>query len=210
MAANSNIFKMSNAGGFKSLNRYYDMLAGNTVWNPFEPAGAYESIAAVTVPAAGAASVTFSSIPQTYTHLQIRAIAKTTFTTYANNGFNLYFNNDTTSAKYTHQLYGFGSGSGGAQAIPNYMNISYIPGNVSGTTNMFGAVICDILDYSSSTKNKTLRALSGWDNNGSSGTIVLNSAFNGSTTPINSILMNSDSGTDFMQFSQFALYGIKG
>jgi hypothetical protein len=35
-----NILKMSNAGGFKTLNRYYDMLAGNTVWNPL-PSGIY-------------------------------------------------------------------------------------------------------------------------------------------------------------------------
>jgi hypothetical protein len=210
MASNNYIYKMSNAGGMSTLTRYTDMLAGNAIWDPWEPAGAYESITAVMVPSGGAASITFSSIPQNYTHLQIRMLAKTTFTAYANNGINIYFNNDTTSAKYTHQLYGFGTGSGGAQSIANYMNISYIPGNQSGTTNMFGAVVCDILDYSSSTKNKTLRALSGWDNNGSSGTIVLNSAFNNATTAINSILMNSDSGADFMQFSQFALYGIKG
>jgi hypothetical protein len=89
------------------------------------------------------------------------------------------------------------------------MNISYIPGNQGGSTNMYGPVICDILDYSSTSKNKTLRALSGWDNNGS-GLIVINSAFNGSTAAINSISMNSDSGTDFMQYSSFALYGIKG
>jgi hypothetical protein len=204
------VAKLSNAGGMSTVTRYTDMLAGNATWNPWEPAGAYESITAIMVPSGGAASITFSSIPQNYTHLQIRMLAKTTFTTYANNGINLYFNNDTTSAKYTHQLYGFGSGSGGAQAIANYMNISYIPGNQAGTTNMFGSVICDILDYSLSTKNKTLRALSGWDNNGSSGTLVLNSAFNNSTAAINSILINSDSGADFMQYSQFALYGIKG
>jgi hypothetical protein len=176
----------------------------------WEPAGAYEPISVVTVPAGGLSSISFGSIPQNYSHLQIRAIAKTTFTTYANNGINVYFNNDTTSAKYTHQLYGAGSGSAAVQSIANYMNISYIPGNQSGTTNMFGSVICDILDYSSTTKNKTLRAISGWDNNGSSGIITLNSAFNNSTTAISSIQLGPDSGADFMQYSQFALYGIKG
>jgi hypothetical protein len=176
--------------------------------NLWQPAGAYESIAAVTVPSGGVASVTFNSIPQIYTHLQIRAIAKTTFTVYAGNGINLYFNSDTTSAKYTHQIYGFGSGSAAVQSIANYMNISYIPGNQGGSTDMYGLVVCDILDYSSNAKNKTLRAFAGWDNNGSGG-IVLNSAFNGSTTAINSIIMNTDSGGDFMQFSHFALYGIK-
>jgi hypothetical protein len=175
----------------------------------FSSVGAYEPIANITVPSGGSSSISFIGIPQTYTHLQIRAIAKTTFVTYAGNGINLYFNSDTTSAKYTHQLYGTGSGSAAAQTIPNYMNISYIPGNQGGSANMYGPVICDILDYSSTSKNKTLRALAGWDNNGS-GLIVVNSAFNGSTDAINSISMNSDSGTDFMQYSSFALYGIKG
>ena len=42
-----------------------------------KPFGSYESIQTVTVGLGGAANVEFTSIPATYTHLQIRGISKT-------------------------------------------------------------------------------------------------------------------------------------
>lgn len=68
----SYIYKMSNAGGMSTVTRYTDMLAGNSFWNPWSPSTDYDSIATTTVGAGGAASITFSSIPSTYQHLQIR------------------------------------------------------------------------------------------------------------------------------------------
>ena len=76
----------------------------------------YESIATVSVGSGGAANVEFTSIPQTYTHLQLRAISRGTGTTAAEE-VNMNFNNDTTSSSYIyyHQLYGDGSA-----AVSNY------------------------------------------------------------------------------------------
>ncbi len=48
------------------------LLAGNAYFQPT----AYESIATTTVGAGGTSTITFSSIPSTYTHLQIRGIGR--------------------------------------------------------------------------------------------------------------------------------------
>jgi hypothetical protein len=155
MAANSNIFKMSNAGGFKSLNRYYDMLAGNTVWNPWEPAGAYESIAAITVPSGGVASVTFSSTPQTYSHLQIRSLLRGTNASSAIETF-IRYNGTSTNYLGGHQFYGQGTSvtaDSDNRTDSNYLMYSTA---ASATSNLFTVCVTDILDYTNTDKNKVI------------------------------------------------------
>jgi hypothetical protein len=68
-------------------------------------------------------------------------------------------------------------------------------------------MICDVLDYANTNKFKTLRSLTGNDRNGS-GSIWLDSGLWRSTSAITSIKFTT--GTAFAQYSQFALYGIKG
>jgi len=198
VANNNQIYKMSNAGGFKSLNRYYDMLAGNNVWNPWEPDGAYDSLATVTVPSGGLATITFAAIPPTYKHLQIRALTK-----FAGNDFgNLRFNGDTTTTNYrNHGLFGTGSGSGGANTAAN---AAYFP--FEGRSQV-GASVLDILDYANTSKNKVTRELGGFDTNGA-GTIYLSSNLWMNTAAINSISITPQLGT-FTEFCQFTLYGVK-
>ena len=170
--------------------------------------GAFDSLATTTVGAGGAASVTFSSIPSGYTHLQIRAISRTTST-----GVNAYlqFNSDASSSNYTlHQLYGDGSaaasyGSGTGAFAGAYL---FYGASSSQGANVFGGAVIDILDYSSTTKFKTGRSLNGFDNNGS-GLIFLSSALWLNTAAITSITILPQSA-NFAQFTQFALYGIKG
>jgi hypothetical protein len=198
VANNNQIYKFSNAGGFKSLNRYYDMLAGNTTWNPWEPDGAYDALATVTVPSGGLASVTFAAIPNTYKHLQIRSFVKFSTVAYGN----IRFNSDTTTSNYrNHALFGTGSGSGGANTAAN---AAYFP--FDGNTQ-WGAGVLDLLDYANISKNKVTRELGGWDNNGS-GAIYLASNLWMNTSAINSISITTSSGT-FSEYSQFTLYGVK-
>lgn len=201
MAANNNIFKMSNAGGFKSLTRYYDMLAGNTVWNPWEPAGAYESIAAITVPAAGATSITFSSIPASYAHLQLRCVLNN-----SNISTSMRFNSDTGANYADHLLYGDGT-SALAAAVPNKTSLTFTQYSVAAAST-FDASIIDILDYSNTSKNKTVRSLHGTDTNGA-GFVALASGLWANTGAINTISIGVAGGA-WTQYSQFALYGIKG
>ena len=206
MASNNYIYKMSNAGGFKSLTRYYDMLAGNTVWNPWSPVGAYDSIATVTVGAGGATSVSFTSIPATYQHLQIRA----SFTTSTGGQvISARLNSDSGSNYTLHSLIGNGSAaSAGASTSASYATIF---GRVVGTsaTNPT-ALITDILDYTNTNKNTTLRTLGGNDNNGSGELNFLSDLWL-NTAAVTAIEISPYNGAvAFNQYSSFALYGIRG
>jgi hypothetical protein len=78
----------------------------------------------------------------------------------------------------------------------------------TATANAMGSGILDIHDYTSTTKNKTFRSITGRDNNGS-GQITLYSGLWLSTSAITSISLNT-SGSNFTTASTFALYGIKG
>lgn len=209
MPSNNNIYKMSNAGGFKSLTRYTDMLAGNAVWNPWEPAGAYESIAVATVPSGGAASVAFTSIPQTYQHLQIRGISRPTEagSTGAQYVY-LNMNSDTGTNYSRHSLTGDGSAATAqAAASDSVIRVGYQLRN-GFAANIFATSIIDILDYKNTNKNKVVRSLNGFDANGA-GYIALNSGSWMNTNAVTSLTLTCEVGS-FVQFSQFALYGIKG
>ena len=89
----------------------------------------------------------------------------------------------------------------------------YVPSSVSvGTgSNFMGVGIVDILDYKSTTKNKTARWLSGWDTNntaGAGGEIWLGSSVWLSTTAITSLTCVCF--YNFTSKTTIALYGIRG
>ena len=168
----------------------------------------YESIATVTVGGGGSANVEFTSIPATYTHLQIRAIARTDRAA-TGEWLEIQFNSDTASNYSDHYLAGNGStASAGAQANVSYMEVNRFPAASSGAS-IFGAFVTDILDYANTNKYKTIRNLGGNDQNGS-GEIHLGSGNWRSTNAITSIKILPGGGTNLVQYSQFALYGIKG
>lgn len=201
MASNNYIYKMSNAGGFKSLTRYTNMLAGNFI--PWEPAGAYESIATTTVGAGGASSISFSSIPSTYTHLQLRGI----FNSATQPQALLRFNSDSGSNYSYHQIEGNGSSAVAGAGTSTTSIIHFING-IESTTTAGNAFIVDVLNYSNTTTYKTTRALTGCDKNGS-GQMFLVSGNWRSTSAITDISITTNAGT-FAQYTQVALYGIKG
>lgn len=195
---------MSNAGGFKSLNRYYDMLAGNTVWNPWEPDGAFDALATVTVPSGGVADITFAGIPSTYKHLQVRA---SVLGSSLNQDIVVQYNGVTASSNYSwHELRGVGSGtptSGAGTSTTGF----YAATNALTTT--FPTVfVMDVLDYASTSKNKTSRILQGKDANGSGTISLFSGLYYGTTNAVTSIRI-FPSGGNFNEYSQFTLYGVK-
>jgi hypothetical protein len=170
--------------------------------------GAMFPLQVVTVGAAGASSVSFTNIPNTYSHLQIRWIARDDFNSQASDA-NMRFNSDSGSNYSWHQLIGDGSS---AQAYASTSQTAARTGIIVGSTggsNVFGSTVLDILDYANTNKNKTIRNLAGWDGNGT-GSIALNSAAWLSTSAITSITITPRVGTNFQQYSQFALYAVKG
>ena len=165
----------------------------------FVPVGDFESIATVTVGAGGASSITFSSIPSDYTHLQIRALWNIPS---GGGEINTQFNGDTTGSDYwRHFMQGDGSSAGaGANNYNGFMGYN------TGTN--FTALVTDILDYTNTNKIKVTRTLWGNDTNGG-GYIGFASGKWNSTAALTQIVLVS-SGSPFAQYSSFALYGIKG
>jgi hypothetical protein len=171
----------------------------------------YESIATVTVGSGGTSAIDFTSIPSSYTHLQLRAIARDNRSGNDNTVFYMQFNGDTGTNYGSHDLYGNGSV---AQSIAdNAVNQTVIvlnrPTGATALAGNFGALIIDILDYTSVNKNKTVRYLSGYDNNGTGRIYLSSGLWRNSGTAISSINIVPVT-TPIQQYSQFALYGIKG
>jgi hypothetical protein len=169
----------------------------------------YESIATVTVGSGGAANIEFTSIPATYTHLQVRGIGRSLE---ANTGVDvqyLRFNSDTGSNYAWHQLFG----SGGSASAAAGTSTSFMRGGLialdSEPANVFGAVIIDILDYKNTNKYKTVKILSGTEYNNTRGGISISSGLWQNTNAVTTITLQP-STANFAQYTQFALYGIKG
>jgi hypothetical protein len=171
--------------------------------------GSYESIATVNVGGGGSASVDFTSIPATYKHLQIRAIYSNTNTGNTRE-VTMKFNSDSSTNYSWHNLAGNGTSvisDAGSSTNFIYVGQSYSGGAAGASA--FGASIIDILDYTDTNKYKTSRALWGWDTNGQ-GTSRFNSGLWRNTNAITTITLEPNPSGNFAQYTQFALYGIKG
>ena len=176
------------------------------IQNSIANATSYESIATTTVGSGGAATITFSSIPSTYQHLQIRTSAKSTGTGQAQR---VTFNSDTGSNYAAHFIFSNGSSApyAGGGGSATYIDV-YAGYADNAVNNVFGAAILDILDYSNTNKNKVTRSLSGFDQN-TAGNLALQSGLWVNTNAITSITLAPQNG-NWAQYSSFALYGIKG
>jgi hypothetical protein len=173
--------------------------------------GSFESIQTVTVGAGGASNIEFTSIPATYTHLQIRGLGRTTQNSTGADDLFISFNSDTGSNYSYHDLTGDGV-SVSASGNSSYTNIvigSLFP-RLQTSANSFGATVIDILDYANTNKYTTTRALAGLSINAAGGFIALRSGNWRNTAAITTIKLMPESSRIFAQYSQFALYGIKG
>jgi hypothetical protein len=167
-------------------------------------ANSYESIQTVTVGSGGQATASFTSIPGTYKHLQIRMFANSSGADNAN----VTFNSDTGNNYTRHRLAGSGvaaSSSGGA-SLPGWYVFS--TAGFPSASSYFGASTIDILDYVDTNKYTTGRAFSGQDTNGNGG-VEITSGLWLNTAAITRIDITAFGGS-WAQYSSFALYGIKG
>ena len=173
------------------------------------PSGAYDSIATTTVGAGGTSSITFSSIPSTYTHLQIRFTARTNRAN-AIDPFYVRMNSDSTAANYvSHALYGSGTSAVSNNTTGEPGTFHYLVSGANANTSVFGSMVIDILDYTNTNKYTTTRSIGGSDNNGS-GFICFNSGLWMNTNAVTSLTILPFVGPNFVEYSTFSLYGIKG
>lgn len=152
-------------------------------------------------------TISFSSIPSTFKHLQLRIVARTSLVgNYYN--FDMQLNGDTSTNYAFHQLYGNGSSVGayGVSSV-NRMRAGIFDGSTS-TTNSFGVAIIDIPDYANTSKKKSIRSF-----NGNTGQPTMN-LFSGSwqsTAAISTItIMYNGGNLNPISGSRFSLYGVQG
>lgn len=167
----------------------------------------FELISTITVGAGGAASVSFTSIPSTYKHLQVRGVVRGNAGAATDSSL-LRFNSDSGSNYTYHNLSGNGATAGSAGIAP-YSAIRFpeCPGDTA-TAGMFGVVVADVLDYASTTKYKTTRVLGGNDRNGS-GQVEVDSGVWMNSAAITTMTVVPVFGTLLAQYSTFSLYGVK-
>jgi hypothetical protein len=185
----------------------------NAFWgSAFASASAAMTAIATVTATGGETSLTFSSIPATYTDLQIRGVAGTS---YAVSNYvapmRISFNGDSGANYAQHALSGDGS-TASVSGSPAQNFISTVQFSISAGINasMYGACIFDISDYASTSKNKTMKAFVGGDQNvASPGFVGLSSGLWVSTAAITSVNINAQSGSSFRAASTFTLYGIK-
>jgi hypothetical protein len=166
----------------------------------------YESIATIAVGSGGQSTIEFTSIPSTYKHLQIRAILRSSRGG-STDSVGLTFNGVTTGSAYDQHIL-YGDGSSAISAAGASQNFIYPVVTTAGTdlANTFSTMVVDILDYATA-KNKTVRSLAGYDLNGS-GLSWFASGLWRNTDAIISIRLAPGS-SNWVQYSHFALYGIK-
>lgn len=195
-----------------TFNKYDDFLAGNAA---YDPAATWLIQRIAATPSTN--SITFSNIPQTYKHLQIRVLAKDTDTT-ASNYFTygiIRLNGDSGLNYSRHELIGNGSTvTAAGLASTSSARFALMPTSPTTptNTNMFGAAIIDIHDYTNTSKNKTIRSISGSDMNSTTtgtGNVSLTSGAWLNTSAVTSVTLITG-GFQWNTSSTFALYGFKG
>jgi hypothetical protein len=163
-------------------------------------AATYTPIASITLGAA-AASITFSSIPGTYTDLVMVAQCIST-SSGTSSSIGVQFNNDTATNYSRTLLYGDGSTAASTRdssAIAS--NILYYEGNTNFAPN-----ILNIMNYANTTTNKTFIARA----NFAGSTVRLGVGLWRSTAAITSITILPSGASSFASGSTFNLYGILG
>jgi hypothetical protein len=163
-----------------------------------------------TVTNTGNAQITFSNIPQTYTHLQVIAYLRGAQAV-TDSGVRFRFNGDTGSNYHHARLDTLGTTvAGSVGAATTYIMFGRIVG-ASGTANYFTAVQAFIMNYRTSSGFKPVtathagsRATASTDQfAGTGGGLWL------STSAITSILLWHDNGAgEFVSGSMASLYGI--
>ena len=158
----------------------------------------FYSIATIT---SSGSNLTFSSIPGTYKSLQIRGLG------IINSGYAMacYLNGDATSANYSNQtLAGNGTTAAANSSNATFYN-SFFQYNT--TTGSYPNVqIIDILDYTSTSKYKTIRTFAGSSaNTTNTNNLEVASVLWASTAAITSIVIG---GATFQTGTTWALYGV--
>lgn len=158
-------------------------------------------IETITVPSGGAASVTFNSIPQTFTDLVIKSSTRTA--TGGVDNFNISFNGSTTSFTFRELT---GNGSSAASSSGSIRITGLVNGSTM-TTSTFSNNDIYIPNYAGSS-NKSFSADAVTENNLTLSYAQLWSNLWSNTAAISQITFTCLGGANFAENSTFSLYGV--
>lgn len=163
-------------------------------------ASTYEPIATQTL-GSSAASVTFSSIPSTYTDLILVTNEKQT----GSRASAMQFNSDTGSNYSMTEMYGDGSSTGSTR-LSNYARIYYAYDVFADTSNFGLNTVTHFLNYANTSTYKTIITRASNRNGGGTSAMV---GLWRSTAAISTIYLYLDNLSNYAAGSTFTLYGIK-
>jgi hypothetical protein len=163
----------------------------------------YTLIASNTVGAGGVASVTFSSIPQTYTDLVVKISGRSARAAQQADNLFISFNGSTTSFS-TRSLSGNGTSASSTSNATRYA--SFAVDAAGSTANTFSSHKIYIPNYTSS-NNKSYSVDSVSENNATAAQSDLFAGLWSNTAAITSIALQPEVST-WVQYSTFTLYGI--
>jgi hypothetical protein len=161
-------------------------------------ASTYEPIANTTL-SSNASSITFSSIPSTYTDL----VLIMNFNQDAGGAPTIQFNNDTSTSYSETNLVGDGSSASSHRetSVSNYYCFDYI----ATSTSVPNTSIIQIMNYSNTTTYKSLLERANVTTGGTGAIVGLWR----NTAAINKIFIGRQTAGNYTSGSQFTLYGIK-
>ena len=149
-----------------------------------------------------AASIEFTSIPQTFTDLVLLISTRNDNTNFT---LNVYFNTDTTGANYSVRRL---TGNGTSAGSETFTGAFFAYGNSSAATaNTFGSSALYIPNYTSSS-TKSVSSDSVQENNATLAEQYLSAGLWTGTAAINRILIQPAVAPNFVAGSTNSLYGI--
>ena len=148
-------------------------------------------------------TITFSSIPDTYDHLEVTVYARATRGSAMTDVVNMTFNTDTTAANYDHQELQAAATTISANTDAANYRIGVYPASSEGA-NEFSVGTTTIYNYKSTDRNKLRLTVMG-----STERVLLYSRRWESDAAINQIVLTASNGS-FSDGSVFELRGITG
>jgi hypothetical protein len=169
-------------------------------------------ISTVTVGSGGAANITFSNIPQTYTDLCILLSSRAVSNGDTHCSLKVSFNGSPSGTSYSNRwLYGAGSGAGSnSNTTQDAIRFIYAVNGSSATASTFANTLIYIPNYAgSNNKSASLDAVT--ENNATEALATLQAGLWSNTSPITSVVLTPHyvSNETFAQYSSATLYGIR-
>jgi len=164
-------------------------------------ANTFELIASSTAGSGGVSSFTFSSIPSTYTDLNLVLSLRSG----SGDDYFSFALNSSTSSFSLRQLYATGSGAGSTSRSDGLLTATQVPSSYTAST--FSSVSMYIPNYAGST-NKSISLDAVLENNATGTQMALDAILWSNTAAINRIDVTHPSST-FVQYSTAYLYGVK-